>query len=66
MLRSLKIYPLLEGVRGETGIDLDALMEAMERLSFMAMEISDLAELDINPLIADDKGCRAADARILW
>lgn len=66
MLRSLKIYSMLKGVRGETGIDWEALLEAMERLSFLAMKIPDLAELDINPLIANAKGCRAVDARILW
>jgi len=66
MVRSLKMYPLLEGVRGEKGIHMEGLLETLERLSFLAMEIPDLQELDINPLMAGDKGVRAADARILW
>lgn len=66
MLSSLKIYPLLAGARGETGVDWEALLSAMERLSFLAREIPDLAELDINPLMANAKGCLAVDARILW
>jgi acyl-CoA synthetase (NDP forming) len=66
MLLSLKIYPLLKGVRGEKGVDVDSVIDALERLSALASEISDISELDINPLIVSDKGCRAVDARILW
>jgi acetate---CoA ligase (ADP-forming) len=66
MLTSLKIYPLLRGIRGETGVDRESVLEALERLSFLATEISDLAELDINPLIAGASGCMAVDARIIW
>jgi acetyltransferase len=66
MVRSLKMYPILEGVRGEAGIDPDRLMEILERLSFLAVTIPDLEELDINPLMAGEKFMAAADARILW
>lgn len=66
MVKSLKMYPLLKGVRGERGIDMDSLLEALERLSFLAAEVPDLKELDINPLMAGHKGVMAADARILW
>lgn len=66
MLSSLRIYPLLKGARGETGVDWKSLLDALERLSFLATEIPDLTELDINPLLADARGCLAADARILW
>lgn len=66
MLKSLKTYPILEGVRGEAGVNMEALIEVMERLSFLATVVPDIAELDINPLFASSDGCRAADARILW
>ena len=66
MIKSLKMYPLLKGVRGEAGVDLDALLDALERLSFLAVEIPDLAELDINPLLISEGGCKAVDARLLW
>lgn len=66
MLRSLKIYPLLEGVRGEQGVDVASLIDALERLSILASEISDIVELDINPLMVNANGCTAVDARILW
>lgn len=66
MLQSLKIYPLLQGVRGEAGVKMEALIETLERLSFLAGVVPDIAELDINPLLAAGDGCKAADSRILW
>jgi acetyltransferase len=66
MLLSLKIYPLLKGVRGEAGVDWEELLDTIEKLSFLAAKVPDIAELDINPLMADAAGCRAVDARILW
>jgi len=66
MLESLKIWPLLKGVRGEQGADVEALVEAIERLSYFASENPGVAELDINPLMASADGCFAVDARILW
>ncbi|HOI75088.1 MAG TPA: acetate--CoA ligase family protein [Syntrophales bacterium] len=66
MLRSLKSAPLIEGTRGRPGADRKALVDVLERLSFLALEIPDIAELDINPLMASAEGCLAVDARIVW
>jgi acetate---CoA ligase (ADP-forming) len=66
MLESLRIWPLLEGTRGEPGADIDGLVEIIEKLSFFASENPEVAELDINPLMASAPGCRAVDARIIW
>ena len=66
MLSSLKIHPLLKGIRGEAGADWQGLLDTLEKLSYLATEVPDISELDINPLMADTSGCRAVDARILW
>ncbi|MGZ3579651.1 MAG: acetate--CoA ligase family protein, partial [Syntrophales bacterium] len=66
MLASLKIAPILKGLRGEAGIDWTGLVEILERLSFLASTLSDITELDINPVIATSSKCIAVDARILW
>lgn len=66
MVRSLRMYPILEGVRGRKGIHMESLIEALERLSYLAVEVPDLKELDINPLMAGEKGVAAADARIIF
>jgi acetyltransferase len=56
----------LKGLRGEAGIDWKGLVEILERLSFLASALSDISELDINPVIATSSKCIAVDARILW
>ncbi len=66
MLASLKIAPILKGLRGEAAIDWTGLVEILERLSFLASTLSDISELDINPVIATSSKCIAVDARILW
>jgi acetyltransferase len=66
MIESLRIWPLLKGARGESSVDIDGLVEIVERLSFFALENPGAAELDINPLMVSAAGCRAVDARIIW
>jgi acetate---CoA ligase (ADP-forming) len=67
MVQSVKAFPLLQGVRGEPPGDLDALAEVIERVSQLAMEMPDVVELDINPLIVkpERQGAVAVDARVV-
>lgn len=67
MIESVKAFPLLRGVRGEPPSDLDALSEAIERVSQLAVDLPEVAELDINPLIvrARGEGVVAVDARVV-
>ena len=67
MVQSVRAFPLLEGVRGEAPSDLTALYEAIERISQLAVEVPEIAELDVNPLIVRPAGhgVRAVDARIV-
>jgi acyl-CoA synthetase (NDP forming) len=65
-LRNLKLWPVLEGVRGRPALDIDALAESAARLSWLAVDAGDrLQELDINPLFLrrSGKGAVAVDAR---
>ncbi|MBC5783469.1 bifunctional acetate--CoA ligase family protein/GNAT family N-acetyltransferase [Ramlibacter sp. USB13] len=59
-----QVGPLLAGYRGEPGVDQGALVQAVLRVSQMACDLAELAELDINPLLADAQGVLALDARI--
>ncbi len=62
LIDRLKVRPLLDGVRGSEPFDIDALVEAILKLSTLATELgNDLAALDINPLISNSKGCIAVD-----
>lgn len=68
MIREVKGYPLLEGVRGGAAGDLDALAEALSRLSVLADENRDrIDSIDINPFLVlpAGKGAVAVDALIV-
>jgi acyl-CoA synthetase (NDP forming) len=57
MLRELRGWPMLEGVRGGPPMDVEALVEVVMRVQRMALELGDdLAELDINPLMVLERG----------
>ena len=67
MIAEIKASPILAGARGKAPADVEALAEAIVRLSALAVDLKDhLAELDINPLFVMDKGhgVVAADALI--
>jgi acetyltransferase len=67
MIRSIKAYSILRGVRGAPPCDIDSIKDCLLRLSQMVSEHPEIAELDINPLIVypEGKGCVVADSRIL-
>jgi len=66
MLVKTRTYKMLKGVRGEEGVDIDALAEGLQRLSQLVTEFSQIQELDINPYIVGPEGTTpiAVDARI--
>jgi acetyltransferase len=66
MLMGTRSYKLLEGVRGEAGVNLPAIGEALQRISQLVTDFPQIAELDINPFIVGKPGedSVAADARI--
>jgi acetyltransferase len=67
MIRSIKAYRVLRGVRGKPPSDIGAIKECILRLSQMVSDHPEIAELDINPLIVfpEGSGCVVADSRIL-
>ena len=56
MVSEIQAYNLLRGVRGERPSDLEALIEALLRLSQLAMDFPEIAEFDINPLTVFEEG----------
>ncbi|HOD66943.1 MAG TPA: GNAT family N-acetyltransferase [candidate division Zixibacteria bacterium] len=65
MLESLKIWPLLQGYRGRPRANVDRLLEVLIRLSYLAADFPEIAELDINPLLVSPRDVVALDARIV-
>jgi len=67
MIRTIKAYSILKGVRGAPPCDIDSIKDCLLRLSQMVSEHPEVAELDINPLIVypEGEGCVVADSRVL-
>jgi acetyltransferase len=64
MVRSIRGRKLLEGVRGEPPCDLAAVEEAIQRISQLVGDHSEIRELDVNPWLAFPRGGVAVDGRI--
>jgi acetyltransferase len=67
MIKTIKAYTILKGVRGEPPCDVDSIKDCILRLSQLMADRPEIAEMDINPLIVypEGKGCIVADSRIL-
>ena len=64
MLRSLATFPLLTGFRGSPEVDLEAVHELLLRVSAMVETHHEIAELDLNPVLAGPEGALAVDFRV--
>ena len=66
MLSRTKAYQLLEGVRGQEGVDISAIAEGIQRLSQLVTAFPEIQEMDINPFVVGPEGTTpvAVDARI--
>jgi acetyltransferase len=66
MLVRTKTYQLLKGVRGQEGVDIEAIAEGLQRLSQLVTEFPQIQEMDINPYVVGPPGTTAiaVDARI--
>ncbi|WP_254591359.1 acetate--CoA ligase family protein [Methanocella conradii] len=65
MMEEIKGYPILKGVRGRKGVDLDALADIIVNTSRLMMDDEGILELDMNPVVAYEKGAIVVDARAL-
>jgi acetyltransferase len=63
-LKKLKSYKILEGVRGQKGIDIEKFADTISRLSVLVRVAPEIFEMDLNPLLATDNEITAVDARI--
>jgi acyl-CoA synthetase (NDP forming) len=64
MVRSLATFPLLDGFRGSTTKDVRALEDVILRISAMASDQPEIAEVDCNPVMVLDRGAAVVDARV--
>jgi acyl-CoA synthetase (NDP forming) len=59
-----KAGALVRGFRGRPAVDADALVDLLHRLGRLASDLPEVAELDLNPVLATPDGCVAVDARV--
>jgi len=64
-ITDLRIYPILNGARGQKKYDVKSLAKALVNLCRLANEHSEIKELDVNPLFIFEEGCQASDVRII-
>jgi len=65
MITQLKAYPLLKGFRNSPPADIDALVGVLLSTSRLVMDNPEIKELDLNPVLAYQKGAKTVDARII-
>jgi acetyltransferase len=63
-MRQTRVWRLLQGYRDRPAADIDAIALSLVRLSYLAARHPEIREIDINPLLADERGVIALDARI--
>jgi acetyl coenzyme A synthetase (ADP forming)-like protein len=64
MVRSLTTFPLLDGFRGASKKDVDALVDILVRISSMAEHHSAIVEMDCNPVMVMPRGAVVVDSRV--
>ncbi len=64
LMRAIKGFAVLDGIRGEARADIDALEDLLLRVSRMAADFPAIAELDLNPVLVWPEGVCAVDVRL--
>jgi acyl-CoA synthetase (NDP forming) len=65
MIKEIKGYRILTGIRGEKSKDTGAIRDILARLSDIAIDNPEIKEIDLNPVIVHDKGASIVDSRMI-
>ncbi len=65
MVHGIRSIRLLTGIRGDPPVDFEALEDAVRRIGQLAWDFPEIAELDVNPLLAYEDGILAVDGRVM-
>ena len=64
MIKKLKGYKIIQGYRGEEGVNEVIFAELVSKVSTLCAAAPEIAEMDINPLLGNSSSVTAVDARI--
>ena len=65
MVAGIRGASMLGAVRGQKAVDVEAIVSVLRRIAQLAVDFPEIAELDLNPLLAFETGAVAVDARVL-
>ena len=65
MVVGIKSFPIIKGIRGEEGMDIDLLTENLQRLSWLVTDFPQIKEIDLNPIKGTGRDLYIVDARII-
>jgi acetyltransferase len=64
MIKNLKSYKIIEGIRGQEGVNQDVMQKQIRKISALVEAAPEIFEMDLNPLLGNSKYVKAVDARI--
>ncbi len=65
MIREIKGYRILSGIRGAKPSDIDAIKNILARVSEIAIDNPQIKEIDLNPVIVHENGASIVDSRMI-
>lgn len=65
MIREVRGYPLLAGIRGKAAVDIEAIIQTLQATTWLLMGFPEIQELDLNPVIVGPSGAVVADGRAI-
>ena len=65
MIKEIKGYGILTGIRGEKAKDINAIKNILAKLSEIAINHAEIEEIDLNPVIVHEKGVSIVDSRVI-
>jgi acetyltransferase len=65
IIERTKIFQLLQGYRGQPGVDLDELQFLLVKFAYLVMDFPEIKEIDINPFVMDEQGGVVLDSHIV-
>lgn len=65
MLKELKAYPLMTGIRGKRAVDVEAVIDALLKVGEILLMCPEIQDIEINPVFVYLEGAKAVDARVI-
>lgn len=65
MVEKLQLYPVLDGIRGQAKLDVEAVVDTIVKVGMLIVENEAIKEIDINPVRVYEKGIAALDGRVI-